>query len=159
MSSTHRRLPPKSTLASALCTASKKTSVASRLNFAAPFVKPSPSRCSMICEVGWENLSAHCPPRAGRHWTCLSAPVPGRCFAIPLSIGLRPSLRDRLPSLVREFLRYYDGVWLPMSVHHPLQLLTFMARTSLDCLLAGPGSPGFRASLPTCQGLRPCRAV
>jgi hypothetical protein len=51
-------------LASPLCTASKKMFVASLPSCDARFAKPAPGRCSTICEAGWKNLSAHCPPRA-----------------------------------------------------------------------------------------------
>ena len=63
MRSTPRRSRRKPSLASALCTASKKRFAASRPSCAAPFVKPAPNRCSTICEAGWKNPSAHCPPR------------------------------------------------------------------------------------------------
>ena len=78
MRSTPRPLPPKPSLASPLCTALKKMSVASLPSCDARFAKPAPGRCSTICEAGWKNLSAHCPPRACAiryalsHWRALT---------------------------------------------------------------------------------------
>jgi IS66 C-terminal element len=54
MRSTPRPLPPKPSLASALCTASKKMFVASLPSCDARFAKPAPGRCSTICEAGWK---------------------------------------------------------------------------------------------------------
>jgi hypothetical protein len=64
MRSTPRPLPPKPSLASALCTASKKMVVASLPSCDARFAKSAPDRCSTICEAGRENSPLTVDPKA-----------------------------------------------------------------------------------------------
>jgi hypothetical protein len=72
-------------------------------------------------------------------------------------LGQPPSLhllRRQHFGLVRGFLRYYEAVRLPMTVHHRITPLGFPTRPLFSLLPeATMGSPGFRAGcFRTCSG-------
>ena len=59
--------------------------------------------------------------------------VPNEVYAgmgpLAMPSGSRPSLRPRMPGIVRRLLRYYGRIRLLAAVHHRLRLLAFPMRT------------------------------